>query len=70
VIVREDGGRGAVGVRVSGGRNEVDELLVRVRGLLPRGGLCGAGSCSLAEEAGEGGMPNLIPEGGVGRGGW
>jgi len=70
VTVREEGGRGAVGVRAAGGRDEVVELLVRVRGLVPRGGRCGAGSWSLAEEAGEGGMPILIPKGGVGSGGW
>ena len=37
-MVREDGGRGAVGVRVARGRDDVAELLVRVRDLVPRGG--------------------------------
>jgi hypothetical protein len=69
-MVRQEGGRGAVGVRAAGGRDEVVELLVRVRGLVPRGGRCGADSWPLVEEAGEGGMPILIPEGGVGSGGW
>jgi hypothetical protein len=69
VGVREDGDREAVGVRVRGGRDEVAELLVCVRSLLPRGGRCGAVSCSLAEEGGVGGMPILTPEGGVGSGG-
>ena len=38
VMVREDGGRGAVGGRVTGRRGDVVELLVRVRDLVPRGG--------------------------------
>ena len=70
MIVRQEGGRGAVGVRVVGGWDEVVELPVRVRGLVPRGGRCGANSCSLVEEGGEGGMPILTPDGGVGSGGW